>query len=104
MFIVFITIVVLLIAYAYWKSKNLPPGPWGLPILGFLPWINAKAPHQTFTELSKKYGPIYSLSLGSVLTVVISDVKVIRNLFAKDATTGRAPLYLTHGIMHGYGK
>lgn len=47
---------------------------------------------------------IYGLYLGNVYTIVLSDNKLIRKVFAKDVTTGRAPLYLTHGIMKGYGK
>lgn len=94
----------LLLSYIFWKNTGLPPGPWGIPILGYLPWVDPKTPYLTFTELSKKYGPIYGLSLGSIYAVVVTEPKVIKHLFFKDATIGRAPLYLTHGIMNGYGK
>lgn len=93
----------------YWIFKkirefqNLPPGPWGVPLLGYLPFINANLPHLTMTELSKKYGPIYSIQMGSLFTVVLSDHKLVREAFAKESFSGRAPLYLTHGIMHGKG-
>ncbi|XP_030746633.1 cytochrome P450 306a1 [Sitophilus oryzae] len=100
---IFLTIFLLIITHIIWKVRNLPPGPWGLPIVGYLPWLNPKAPHLTLTDLSKKYGSIYSLSLGNVTTVVLTDPKQIKTLFTKDATIGRAPLYVTHGIMHGYG-
>ncbi|KAG5875609.1 hypothetical protein JTB14_036606 [Gonioctena quinquepunctata] len=93
----------LLVTYYIWISRGLPPGPWGIPIVGYLPWLDPIAPYLTLTNLSKKYGSIYGLSLGSVYTVVLTDPKMIRTLFSKDSTTGRAPLYLTHGIMEGYG-
>lgn len=97
----FITIV----AYLWYKSRQkLPPGPWNLPILGYLPWLNAEHPYLSLTELAKKYGSVYGLYLGNVYTVVISDAKIVRKVFNKDAASGRAPLYLTHGIMNGYGK
>lgn len=41
--------------------------------------------------------------MGSVYTVLLSDPQLIRQSFAKDSITNRAPLYLTHGIMKGYG-
>jgi ecdysteroid 25-hydroxylase CYP306A1 len=86
------------------RGPLVPPGPRGVPVLGFLPWIDPKAPHLTFTRLAKVYGPIYTLKLGSMFTVVLSDHRLIRQAFAKDAFTGRAPLYVTHGIMKGYGE
>lgn len=83
--------------------QQLPSGPWGLPILGYLPFLNAKQPHQTLTNLSKIFGTIYSIQLGSIFTVVLSDHTLIREAFSKDCFSGRAPLFLTHGIMHGKG-
>lgn len=84
--------------------QNLPPGPWGLPIVGYLPFLDRHQPHLTLTKLSKQYGPIYGIGMGSVYSVVLSDHKLIREAFAKENFSGRAPLYLTHGIMHGNGK
>ncbi|XP_071050541.1 cytochrome P450 306a1 isoform X1 [Onthophagus taurus] len=98
-----VAFIVILLGFYWKKPKNTPPGPFGLPIVGYLPWLDPVNPHLTLTQLSKKFGSVYGLFLGSVYTVVVSDHKIIRKLFAKEATIGRAPLYLTHGIMKGYG-
>lgn len=81
----------------------MPPGPWGIPILGFLPWVDPNKPHATFTELSHDYGYIYSLRLGELIVVVLSHPTVIKEALSKDIFTGRAPLWLTHGFMNNNG-
>lgn len=98
------SVIVLLIGYFIWNNRNKPPGPWGLPVLGYLPWIDPIYPYKTLTDLSKKYGEIYSIQMGNVYTIVLTNPKTVKSVFMKDVTTGRAPLYLTHGIMKGYGK
>nr|QZM07476.1 cytochrome P450 monooxygenase CYP306A1 [Lasioderma serricorne] len=55
------------------------------------------------TKLADKYGSIYSMTLGSLTAIVLTDPKDIKNAFLKDSMSGRAPLYVTHGIMQGYG-
>ncbi|XP_056647665.1 cytochrome P450 18a1 isoform X3 [Diorhabda sublineata] len=103
MYLYIIALFVLWITYIIWKNYSLPPGPWGIPIFGYLPWMDPKNPYITLTNLSKKYGSIYGLNLGSVYTVVLTNPKTIKSVFSMNATTGRAPLYLTHGIMEGNG-
>ena len=41
--------------------------------------------------------------MGKVPCLVVADNKVMKNLFAREEVSGRAPLYLTHGIMQGKG-
>ncbi|XP_019179051.1 PREDICTED: cytochrome P450 CYP736A12-like [Ipomoea nil] len=53
------------------SRKKLPPGPRGLPIIGNLHMLG-HTPHRALNNLSKKYGPIMFLKLGSVPMVVIS--------------------------------
>ncbi|XP_050904727.1 cytochrome P450 CYP736A12 [Lathyrus oleraceus] len=63
------------------QKHKKPPGPPTLPIIGNLHMLG-KLPHRTLQSLSKKYGPIMSLQLGQVPTVVISSSKTAE-LFLK---------------------
>lgn len=86
----------------YKQIKKLPPGPWGLPVLGYLAFIGNEK-HTSFMELSKIYGSIFSARLGRQLTVVLSDYKMIRDLFKKEEFTGRpnTPFLQT---LNGFGE
>lgn len=83
-------------------SRTLPPGPWGVPILGYLPFIKG-ATHLHFDELAKKFGSIFSIRLGSELIVVLSDYRIIRDSFRREEFSGR-PHTDFMNILDGYGK
>ncbi|XP_057417028.1 cytochrome P450 CYP736A12-like [Lotus japonicus] len=57
------------------KQRNIdgkkPPGPSSLPIIGNLHMIGT-LPHRTLQSLSQKHGPIMSLKLGKLPTIVVS--------------------------------
>lgn len=77
------------------KKKSdlpLPPGPTGLPLLGYLPFLKREA-HLSFTELSKKYGPIYQLKLGNTRVVVITSAKYVREAFRQQVRVYRYMCY-----------
>nr|XP_037286168.1 cytochrome P450 1B1-like [Rhipicephalus microplus] len=58
-------------------SKRLPPGPKGVPILGYIPFMR-KPLHIIFHELSKQHGPIVRLRLGCKDVVALNDLESIR--------------------------
>ncbi|KAL1477546.1 hypothetical protein MTO96_035652 [Rhipicephalus appendiculatus] len=80
----------------------LPPGPWGLPLVGFLPFLG-KEFHRTLQGLAVTYGPIYQIFLGSKRVVVISDPKLVRQAFSQAAFSGRPDTELTK-LLQGYGE
>ncbi|GLJ31745.1 hypothetical protein SUGI_0638530 [Cryptomeria japonica] len=68
------------IALTYLVSKSrrnrLPPGPRAWPVIGSLPLLGTM-PHSSLYQLSKKYGPLMYLKLGTTDTVVASSPKVV---------------------------
>ncbi|KAK8613347.1 hypothetical protein V6N13_101112 [Hibiscus sabdariffa] len=84
------------------NGRKMPPGPFPLPIIGNLHMIG-KLPHQSLHHLAKRYGPIMSVLLGRVPTIVVSS-PAAAELFLRthDAVfSGRPKLqiskYLTYG-------
>ena len=82
-------------------ARSLPPGPWGLPICGYLPFLKGDV-HLHFKDLMRQYGPMFSTRLGNQLIVVLGDHKTIREAFRKEEFTGRPHTEFSN-ILGGYG-
>lgn len=78
----------------WWNNRksDLPPGPVGIPILGYIPFMGKK-PQQTLGRLRKQYGSIYSLPLGSQSYVVLNEFDTIYEALLKkgNALSGKSP-------------
>ncbi|XP_045827343.1 cytochrome P450 71B9-like isoform X1 [Trifolium pratense] len=61
-------------------SSIPPPGPKPLPIIGNLHQIDPSLPHHSLWQLSKHYGPIMSLHLGYIPTLVVSSSKMAKEV------------------------
>jgi hypothetical protein len=83
------------------SNLPLPPGPRGVPFLGFLPFLD-KDFHVTLTSLSQKFGPVYQIFLGNNRVVVLNDAKLVREAFRQPVFSGRPDTELTK-ILQGYG-
>lgn len=83
------------------EVRKLPPGPWGPPVVGYLPFVGVR--HKTFLEMARRYGPLFSARLGNQLTVVLSDYRLIREAFRREEFTGRPHTPLMH-TLEGLGK
>ncbi|KAL1125134.1 hypothetical protein V6Z11_A13G023600 [Gossypium hirsutum] len=70
------------------NGRKPPPGPAPLPIIGNLHMLG-NLPHQTLHHLGKKYGPIMSIKLGYVPTIVVSSPEATE-LFLKVHDLGLA--------------
>ncbi|GMI79705.1 cytochrome P450, family 76, subfamily G, polypeptide 1 [Hibiscus trionum] len=60
---------------------RLPPGPTWWPVVGNIFQLGLAPPHVSFAKLARQHGPIMTLWLGSMSTVVISSNKVAREMF-----------------------
>ena len=56
-----------------------PPGPRGLPVVGYLPFLGSNL-HHSFAELAHLYGPIFKLWLGNKLCVVLSSPSLAKQV------------------------
>ncbi|RZC57553.1 hypothetical protein C5167_004864 [Papaver somniferum] len=69
-----------------WITKssptNLPPGPIPLPVFGNL-FKLGKKPHESLTQLAQIYGPLMSLKLGFLTTIVISSSTIAKEVLQK---------------------
>jgi hypothetical protein len=66
------------------KRKKLPPGPSGLPLLGYLPFMPSNN-EPVLRKLRQRYGKIFSIRLGSQDVVFLSDFEVIRKVTMRPA-------------------
>lgn len=58
-----------------------PPGPKPYPIIGNLACMDGyEVPYAAFDDLAKKFGPVISLRLGSVPTVVVNGIENIKEV------------------------
>ncbi|GMN49190.1 hypothetical protein TIFTF001_018356 [Ficus carica] len=74
------------------KKLNIPPGPKPLPIIGNLFDLGNK-PHQSLARLAKSYGPLMSLKLGQVTTIVVSSPAL-----AKEVIMGQSQFFSNRSV------
>ncbi|CAI0456495.1 unnamed protein product [Linum tenue] len=63
-------------------AAKLPPGPTRLPIIGNIHNLGAK-PHRSLADLAEKHGPLMSIKLGRITTIVASSPAVAREILQK---------------------
>ncbi|GBN44347.1 Vitamin D(3) 25-hydroxylase [Araneus ventricosus] len=71
-------------------KSNYPPGPMGLPFIGYLPFLSEDV-HLDLIQLGKKYGDVFSIRLGFQNVVVLHGGDAIREGLFKPELLGRPP-------------
>jgi hypothetical protein len=65
------------------EMQLLPPSPPALPVLGHLHLLGRKPIHAVLAGLAERYGPVFSLRLGSREAVVVSSAAHARECFTE---------------------
>jgi len=84
-------------SYLSAKNKRLPPGPWGLPIFGHLPFFG-QSPPNTFSRWQSTYGNVFRIRLGSWKTVVLNGYDVIKEAADKGDDFSGRPGFVTQDL------
>ncbi|XP_053323441.1 cytochrome P450 2C37-like [Spea bombifrons] len=96
----------LLFLVSFWKQqkryRNLPPGPPPMPLLGNPFYLTKNAASRYYPELSKKYGPAFTLWKMRSPTVVLCGYEVVKDALVNhgEEFSGR-PKYPTQDVYSG---
>lgn len=63
------------------SSRQLPPGPKWWPVVGNMFQLIGSPPHEAFARLANNHGPLMTLWLGSMNTIVVSSSEMAREMF-----------------------
>uniref|UniRef100_A0A8C9PU48 unspecific monooxygenase n=1 Tax=Spermophilus dauricus TaxID=99837 RepID=A0A8C9PU48_SPEDA len=92
-----------------WRQRSgkgrLPPGPMPLPILGNILQIDAKNISKSLTNLSKAYGPVFTVYLGTRPTVVLHGYKAVKEALVDhgEVFSGRGSFPVSDRTRKGLG-
>ncbi|XP_072024663.1 cytochrome P450 2J4-like [Amphiura filiformis] len=85
----------LIISWILRRPRNMPPGPWSIPILGSLPYLvlakymSPMEPHRLFEATARKYGNIFSLNAFGYHVVVLNSYETIKEAFQNPLLNNR---------------
>ncbi|GFS86838.1 cytochrome P450 2A9 [Nephila pilipes] len=68
--------------YSFFKKRGLPPGPVGLPYLGYWPFLKDADCHLKLEEMKNKYGHIFCFTSSGRLYVIMGCIQIAREAFS----------------------
>ncbi|KAL2643487.1 hypothetical protein R1flu_011074 [Riccia fluitans] len=96
-------LLVLVFIYRKLTGPKLPPGPFAWPVIGNIPLMGTQ-PHLSLQNLSKKYGPLMFMQLGSVPTIVVQSPEMAKEVLrTQDQIWASRPDTVT-GEIFFYGR
>ncbi|XP_068501688.1 cytochrome P450 82A4-like [Phaseolus vulgaris] len=89
--------------FKFSQGKEAPTVAGAWPILGHLPLLSgSKSPHRTLGALAEKYGPIFTIQLGSKKALIINNWEIAKECFTTiDMVVSSRPKILASELM-GY--
>ncbi|XP_072287203.1 cytochrome P450 2C8-like [Pyxicephalus adspersus] len=107
---ILLAIFVILVVYFFtWKeklrSRNLPPGPPTLPLLGTVLHVSTTEMPQSLTKLSEKYGPVLTIYIGNEPMVVLVGYECVKEALVDrgDVFSARGNTFFAKAILKDYG-
>ena len=81
--------------------RKLPPGPLGVPLLGYLPFLNVFDLGGSFAKLGSKYGDVFSLRTGTKMSVVLNSYEAVKSAFSNPDLLARPDTFMFRFFSHG---
>ncbi|PNJ87131.1 CYP17A1 isoform 3 [Pongo abelii] len=84
-----VVLLLLTLAYLFWPKRRCPGAKYpksllSLPLVGSLPFLPRHGHmHNNFFKLQKKYGPIYSVRMGTKTTVIVGHHQLAKEVLIK---------------------
>lgn len=74
-----LSVIAVYVVCTLWENRNLPPGPFPLPVLGNLPLsVGLKQPYRDLANLTKKYGKLFRIQMGSRKVIVLNSFEIAK--------------------------
>lgn len=87
-----------------WRRRNLPPGPWKVPLIGDIHRLIGAVPHRALHELAQKHGALMHLQLGEVPTVIVSSADAAKEMMTSHDVNfaSRYPILAAEIMSYGF--
>ncbi|XP_038061587.1 cytochrome P450 2F2-like [Patiria miniata] len=100
---VILCLVILLALRVIFKARYLPPGPWGFPWLGMVPYfwlvgrLDGVQRHEALAHLAARYGKVFSFTVLGKLVLVLSNKEAVEEVFRRQELNDRPKVWIKNG-------